>query len=99
MADALVKDEFAAKFATEKDSPYTRWVAAEGLDIIAAHYVPDLRKVELRPWARRGGRGVVINHHPTPTSDDRYVCANPAGGQASPPQALFLGEVPVPSRP
>ena len=33
--DALVNDSLAAKFATEKDSPYTRWVAAEGLDIIA----------------------------------------------------------------
>src|SRR3954471_17208437 len=40
--DALVNDTLAAKFATEKDSPYTRWVADEGLDIIAAHWVPDL---------------------------------------------------------
>lgn len=53
--DALVNDALAAKFATEKDSPYTRWVAAEGLDIIAAHYVPDLNTVELKPWVRRGG--------------------------------------------
>ncbi|MFD0546977.1 hypothetical protein ACFQ1B_33150 [Streptomyces mexicanus] len=54
--DAIVNDSLAAKFATEKDSPYTRWVAAEGLDIIAAHYIPDLRSVELKPWERRGGR-------------------------------------------
>ena len=53
--DAIVSTDLAKKFETEKDSPYTRWVADEGLDIIAAHYVPDLKDVELKPWARRGG--------------------------------------------
>ena len=37
--DAIVSDAMAKKFATEKDSPYVRWVRAEGLEIIAAHYV------------------------------------------------------------
>ena len=87
--DALVNDDFAAKFATEKDSPYTRWVADEGLDIIAAHYVPDLRTVELKPWARRGGRGVFINHEATRTSNDCYVCEIPAGGALAPQRQLF----------
>jgi mannose-6-phosphate isomerase-like protein (cupin superfamily) len=87
--DALVKDDLAAKFSTEKDSPYTRWVAAEGLDIIAAHYVPDLRTVELKPWERRGGRGVFINHEATRTSNDCYVCEIPAGGSLAPQRQLF----------
>ncbi|MGH3435740.1 MAG: hypothetical protein ACRDRN_04665 [Sciscionella sp.] len=87
--DALVDDKLAAKFATEKDSPYTRWVAAEGLDIIAAHYVPDLRTVELKPWDRRGGRGVYINHEASRTSNDCYVCEIPAGGKLAPQRQLF----------
>jgi hypothetical protein len=62
VTDALVSDELAQKFATEKDSPYVRWVHDEGLDIIAAHYVPDLHTVELKAWPRRGGAGVFINH-------------------------------------
>jgi len=37
--DAIVPEEFAQKFATEKDTPYARWVRSEGLDIIGAHYV------------------------------------------------------------
>lgn len=82
--DAVVNESFASKFATEKDSPYTRWVAAEGLSIIAAHYVPDLRTVELKPWERRGGRGVFINHEATRTSNDCYVCEIPAGGKLAP---------------
>jgi oxalate decarboxylase/phosphoglucose isomerase-like protein (cupin superfamily) len=87
--DALVNDSLAAKFATEKESPYTRWVAAEGLDIIAAHYIPDLRTVELKPWERRGGRGVFINHEATRTSNDCYVCEIPAGGALAPQRQLF----------
>ena len=30
--DAIVSDDLAKKFATEKDSPYVRWVRDEGLD-------------------------------------------------------------------
>ena len=56
--DAIVAEAFASKFASEKDTPYARWVRSEGLDIIGAHYVPNLNAVELKPWARRGGAGV-----------------------------------------
>ena len=87
--DALVNESLAAKFATEKDSPYTRWVADEGLDIIAAHWVPDLKTVELKPWDRRGGRGVFINHEASRTSNDCYVCEIPAGGALAPQRQLF----------
>ena len=47
--NALVSEEVAKKFAKEKETPYTRWVAAEGLDIIDGTYVPDLNSVELKP--------------------------------------------------
>lgn len=87
--NALVNDDMAKKFETEKDSPYTRWVASEGLDIIAAHYVPDLRTVDLKAWDRRGGRGVFINHEASRTSNDCYVCEIPAGGELTPQRGLF----------
>jgi len=87
--DALVSEVMAAKFATEKDTPYTRWVKAEGLDIIGAHFVPNLYTVELKPWARRGGRGVYINHEASRTSNDCYVCEIPAGGSLAPQRQLF----------
>ncbi|GAB3056065.1 hypothetical protein GCM10027053_16510 [Intrasporangium mesophilum] len=86
--DAVVSDELARKFATEKDSPYVRWVRDEGLEIISAHYVYDLNTVDLRPWPRRGGRGVYINHEATRTSNDCYVCEIPPGGQLAPHQQL-----------
>ena len=84
-------EELAAKFAAEKDrdTPYQRWVRSEGLDIIAAHYVPNLRNVALKPWPRRGGKAVFINHEASRTSNDCYVCEIPAGGKLVPHRQLF----------
>ena len=87
--NALVSDEFANKFATEKETPYTRWVKSEGLDLIPSFYVPNLNTVELKPWARRGGRGVYLNHDASRTSNDCYVCEIPAGGKLAPQRQLF----------
>src|SRR5918911_5622078 len=87
--DAIVSEELAKKFATEKETPYTRWVRDEGLDIIGAHYVRNLNTVELRPWARRGGRGVYINHEASRTSNDCYVCEIPPGKELAPQRQLF----------
>src|SRR3954464_1725074 len=86
---AVASDELAGKFASEKESPYTRWVRNEGLDIIDGLFVPNLRTVELKPWARRGGRGVFINHEASRTSNDCYVCEIPAGGKLEPQRQLY----------
>jgi oxalate decarboxylase/phosphoglucose isomerase-like protein (cupin superfamily) len=86
---AVVSDELAKKFATEKDTPYTRWVREEGLDIIAAHYVPNLRTVALKPWPRRGGHGVFVNHEASRTSNDCYVCEIGPGGKLAPQRQLY----------
>jgi len=77
--DVKVSEDLANKFATEKDrdTPYQRWVRAEGLEIISGHYVPNLRTAPLKPWPRRGGAGVYINHDASRTSNDCYVCEIP----------------------
>ena len=87
--DALVSEEFAKKFATEKDTPYTRWVRAEGLDIISSFYVPNLHTVDLKPWPRRSGRGVFLNHDASRTSNDCYVCEIPPGTELAPQRQLY----------
>src|SRR6266850_1899398 len=58
MKTAIVSQEFASKFATEKETPYTRWVREEGLEIISSFYVQNLHTVELKPWPRRGSTAV-----------------------------------------
>ncbi len=87
--DAVVSDDLAKKFAAEKETPYTRWVRAEGLDIISSFYVPDLHTVDLKPWARRGGRGVFLNHDASRTSNDCYVCEIPPGTELAPHHQLY----------
>ena len=87
--DALVSDELAQKFASEKETAYTRWVRSEGLDIVSSFYVPDLHTVELKPWPRRGGRGVFLNHDASRTSNDCYVCEIPAGKELAPQRQLY----------
>ena len=86
--DAIVSEQLAQKFATEKETPYTRWVASEGLDIISGHFVMNLNTVELKPWARRGGNAVFINHDASRTSNDCYVCEISAGGKLAPQRQL-----------
>ena len=54
MKNATVSEDFAKKFATEKETPYTRWVHGEGLDIVSSFYVENLHTVELSP-----GRGAA----------------------------------------
>lgn len=84
-----VSDAIAKKFETEKDTPYTRWIAKEGLDIIDAMYVPNLHTVDLKPWARRSGRGVYLNHDASRTSNDCYVTEIAPGKQLEPQRQLF----------
>ena len=87
--NALVSEAIASKFATEKETPYTRWIAHEGLEIIDAMWVQNLHTVELKPWARRGGKGVYLNHDASRTSNDCYVCEIPPGSQLAPQRQLF----------
>src|SRR5437868_10803145 len=87
--NAVVSEDMAKKFATEKETAYTRWIAQQGLDIIDGHYIQDLRTVDLKDWARRGGKGIFINHEASRTSNDCYVCEIPAGGKLEPQRQLY----------
>jgi hypothetical protein len=96
MKTATVSQEFANKFATEKETPYTRWVRDEGLDIISSFYVENLHTAELKPWPRRGGKGVYLNHDASRTSNDCYVCEIPAGKSLTPQRQLYEEMIYVP---
>jgi oxalate decarboxylase/phosphoglucose isomerase-like protein (cupin superfamily) len=87
--DTTVPEDLARKFVTEKETPYIRWVKSEGLEIHSAMYQPNLHTIELKPWARRGGSGVFLNHDASRTSNDAYVCEIPPGKQLAPQRQLF----------
>lgn len=84
-----VSEDLAKKFAKEKTSAYQKWVEQEGLEIISAHYIPNLHHVELKPWSRREGYGVYVNHDSSRTSNDCYVCEIPPGGKLAPQKQIY----------
>ncbi len=87
--DAMVSNELAEKFKSEKETPYTRFVAAEGLDILDGIYVRNLNQVALKPWARRDCKAVFINHDASRTSNDCVVMEIAPGGKMPPHRQLF----------
>jgi oxalate decarboxylase/phosphoglucose isomerase-like protein (cupin superfamily) len=64
-------------------------VKAEGLDIIPALYVRNLRTVDVKPWARRGGNAVFVNHDASRVSNDSYVMEIPPGKKLEPHRQLY----------
>ena len=86
--EAVVDAGLASKFATEKDTPYTRWVAAEGLDIISGHYVRDLR-----PWSSSRGRpaaaGRLHQSRRNPDLERLLRLRDPGRRRARPQRQLF----------
>jgi oxalate decarboxylase/phosphoglucose isomerase-like protein (cupin superfamily) len=89
LKNALVSDAIAKKFETEKATPYTRWIEEEGLDIVPSLYVENLLTIALKPWTRRGGKGVYLNHDASRTSNDCYVCEIAPGAELAPQRQLF----------
>lgn len=56
-----------------QETTYRQWVQSEGIDVVPGHHVPDLRELELRPWARTSGAACFINHDDTDRSNDCVV--------------------------
>ncbi|MBM2810693.1 MAG: Cupin domain protein [Chloroflexi bacterium] len=59
---------------------YERWREQEGVPIYEAYYVKDLYKLELGPWARKGGAGAYVNLG-RQYEDDCMVMEIAPGGQ------------------
>lgn len=78
------------KLITEDNRPfYEKWQEREGLDVIRGMIVEDLRKVPLKPWKRKGGRGVFINLEGAGGENSCYICEIPPGGSLHPQKHLF----------
>ena len=68
---------------------YQEWQAAEGLPVIRAFHVEDLRTVEVTPWARKGGRGVFIDMEGTEGTNAAYVCEIPPAARLASQRHLY----------
>ncbi len=67
---------------------YERWEREAGIPIYKGFSVPNLRTIELKPWARTGGNGCFINLTDQLDDDARVMEILP-GGSLEPERHLF----------
>ena len=68
---------------------FDEWVAREGLDLIRGYKVDNVYTVELKPWARTGGRAVQIQLDGTGDLNAAYVQEIPPGKALAPQKHLY----------
>ena len=68
---------------------YKAFQEREGIPIITGFAVDDLRKVEVKPWARLNCLGTYINLDGTGETNDSYVAEIEPGKRMAPEQHLF----------
>ena len=69
-------------------TPFESWVEEEGIPVLSQQHFPDIRDVELSPWARTGCSAAVLDVeselHPGARINRQgvipYVCEIPPGG-------------------
>ena len=73
----------------ERINAYAEFLRSEGVPVVRGFAIPDLKTLELSPWARKGGRGAYVNLEGTGGTNDAYVCEIPPGGSLNPERHLF----------
>ncbi|MBI4333097.1 MAG: cupin domain-containing protein [Chloroflexi bacterium] len=68
---------------------YDKWVAAQGIPVKAGYAVEDLNSVEVKAWAKKGGKGCFVILEGAEGMADSYVCEIPPGGNLKPQRHLF----------
>ncbi len=68
---------------------YQAYQGGEGIPILTGFAVDDLRTVEVKPWARRGGLGTFVNLDGTGGTNDAYVCEIPPGKSLNPQHHMY----------
>lgn len=68
---------------------YEQWLIDEGIPVIRDYSVGDVGALELQPWKRKGGLGVIINLHGLELSADTYICEIPPEEKLKPQRHLY----------
>ncbi|MGZ8464777.1 MAG: cupin domain-containing protein [Candidatus Binatia bacterium] len=71
------------------DTPYDRWIASQGIDIVRGFFVEDLYTTPLKWWDRIGGNGVCIMLDGAGYMDDAYVIGIPPGKSLNPQRHIY----------
>ena len=84
----MIKEEYARKVsAWWERSAYGQWVKNEGVAVFRDWFVPDVWKLETKPWPRLGGNACFNLYPPasSATSSPCVGCRNPP----PPPAVIF----------
>jgi oxalate decarboxylase/phosphoglucose isomerase-like protein (cupin superfamily) len=85
-------NEFGQLMASLHNTPYHKWMKAEGLPVVEDHGVSDVREIELAPWQRTGGKGSFIHLYGMEGSTGMYI-GEIAPGEALKPERHMYEEV------
>lgn len=70
-------------------TPYQKWAEAEKIDLLGGYAIQNLHTIELKPWERLGGRGILVQLIGTGGFNDAWVCEIAPGSQLKPLRHLF----------
>lgn len=71
------------------ESFYRRWIESERIPIYEGFYIEDLAALELKPWARVGGKGAYVVLDGMAGTDDSYVLELASGEGTIPKRHIF----------
>lgn len=81
--------EASALEALERTDTYREWQRQEGVAVIEDFLFENLEEVELSPWPRKGGRGVIINIPNPYLKNDAHLVEIAPGGVSEPEHHLY----------
>src|SRR5262249_50801008 len=76
---AKTVERFRAEPFSEK-TPYEQWMASEGVPIHKGYHIPDVRGVEVKPWARFGTNAALLDLEGAEATDGAYILELAPGG-------------------
>ena len=71
------------------EDPYEAWQQREGVRAIRDFAFEDLNAIELTPWARKGGKGAIINIPNEHLPSDAHLVEIAPGGRSEPERHLY----------
>ena len=81
--------EFENLMKSFEATGYWQWLRKEGIPAVIGHGVEDVRELELRPWARTGGKGSFIHLYGMEGTTGMYVVEIPPGGALEPEKHMY----------
>ncbi len=68
---------------------YEEWLESEGVKVYEEFYFPNLAKLELGPWERKGGKGAVTHINNRHMPNDCHVIEIKPGGKSEPEHHMY----------